>query len=178
MSVLVVGISHRSAPVAMLERLALDAEGALKLAHDAVGEEHVAEAAVIATCNRVEIYCDVTRFHGSVEAVSRLICEQSGADPEEFLAHLYVHYDDGAVAHLFQVTSGLDSMVVGEAQILGQTREALRGAQEAGTLGPLAEPALPAGAARRQAIARRDRHRPVRAVPGLRVAGAGRRPRR
>ncbi len=136
MSVLVVGISHRSAPVAVLERLALDGDGAVKLAHDAVQQDHVSEAAVIATCNRVEIYCDVTRFHGSVEVVSRLLCEQSGADPEEFLAHLYVHYDDGAVAHLFQVTSGLDSMVVGEAQILGQTRDGLRAAQEAGTVGP------------------------------------------
>ena len=136
MSVLVVGISHKSAPVAVLERLALDGEGAAKLAHDVLGQDHVSESTVLATCNRVEIYSDVTRFHGSVEAVSRLLCEHAGEDPEEFLPHLYVHYDDGAVAHLFNVTSGLDSMVVGESQILGQAREALRAGQEGGTVGP------------------------------------------
>lgn len=136
MSVLVVGISHKSAPVAVLERLALDAEGAAKLAHDVLDQDHVSESTVLATCNRVEIYSDVTRFHGSVEAVSRLLCEHAGEDPEEFLPHLYVHYDDGAVAHLFNVASGLDSMVVGESQILGQAREALRAGQEGGTVGP------------------------------------------
>ncbi|MEP6815752.1 MAG: glutamyl-tRNA reductase [Marmoricola sp.] len=136
MSVLVVGISHKSAPVAVLERLALDAEAAAKLAHDVLDQDHVSESTVLATCNRVEIYSDVTRFHGSVEAVSRLLCAHSGEDPEEFLPHLYVHYDDGAVAHLFNVASGLDSMVVGESQILGQAREALRAGQEGGTVGP------------------------------------------
>ena len=136
MSVLVVGISHKSAPVAILERLALEPEAATKLARDVVDQEHVSEATVLATCNRVEIYSDVTRFHGSVEAVSRLLCEHAGEDPEEFLPHLYVHYDDGAVSHLFHVASGLDSMVVGESQILGQAREALRVGQEQGTVGP------------------------------------------
>ncbi len=136
MSVLVVGISHKSAPVAVLERLALDPEGASKLSRDVVDQDHVSEATVLATCNRVEIYSDVTRFHGSVEAVSRLLCEHAGEDPEDFLPHLYVHYDDGAVSHLFHVASGLDSMVVGESQILGQAREALRVGQELGTVGP------------------------------------------
>ncbi len=136
MSVLVVGISHKSAPVAVLERFALDPEGASKLARDAVDQDHVSEATVLATCNRVEIYSDVTRFHGSVESVSRLLCEHAGQDPEDFLPHLYVHYDDGAVSHLFHVASGLDSMVVGESQILGQAREALRVGQENGTVGP------------------------------------------
>jgi glutamyl-tRNA reductase len=94
---------------------------------------------VLATCNRVEIYAEVDRFHGSVEAVSRLMCElaeRAGGAPEEVLPHLYVHYDDGAVSHLFHVVSGLDSMVVGEGQILGQVREGLRVGQEAGTIGP------------------------------------------
>ncbi|RLV50490.1 glutamyl-tRNA reductase [Nocardioides mangrovicus] len=135
MSVLIVGISHRSAPVAVLERLALDADAAAKLAHDVQDQEHVSEATVLATCNRVEIYADVTRFHGSVEAVSRLLCERAGGETEEFVPHLYVHYDDGAVAHLFNVASGLDSMVVGESQVLGQVRDALRSGQEGGTLG-------------------------------------------
>jgi glutamyl-tRNA reductase len=136
MSVLVVGVSHRTAPVSVLERLTLDPAGVDKLMHAVADCEHVLEATVLATCNRVEIYADVDRFHGSVEAVSRLMCELSDEAPEDVVPHLYVHYDDGAVSHLFHVASGLDSMVVGEGQILGQAREALRVGQEAGTIGP------------------------------------------
>ena len=136
MSVLVVGISHNSAPVHLLERVALDRDGVHKLVHDAAACEHVTEATVIATCNRLEIYADVDRFHGSVEEVSRLLVDRAGQSAEAMLPHLYVHYDDGAVSHLFQVAAGLDSMAVGEGQILGQTREALRLGQELGTVGP------------------------------------------
>ena len=135
MSVLVVGISHSTAPVWLLERVALDSDGVHKLAHDAATAEHVTEATVIATCNRVEIYADVDRFHGSVEALSGLLVDRAGESTETMLPHLYVHYDDAAVAHLFQVASGLDSMAVGEGQILGQAREALRLGQELGTVG-------------------------------------------
>jgi glutamyl-tRNA reductase len=91
---------------------------------------------VIATCNRLEIYADVDRFHGSVEELSGLLVERAGRSTEALLPHLYVHYDDGAVSHLFQVAAGLDSMAVGEAQILGQTRDALARGQEGGTVGP------------------------------------------
>ena len=91
---------------------------------------------MLSTCNRIEIYTDVDRFHGSVESISRLLGELAGQSPDDVLAHLYVHYDDGAVSHLFHVAAGLDSMVVGESQILGQTREALRVGQEHGTVGP------------------------------------------
>ena len=136
MSVLVVGISHRSAPVSVLERVAVDGEGAAKLLRDVAAGEHVTEAAVIATCNRLEVYADVDRFHGSVEELSGLLVERAGRATEDLLPHLYVHYDDGAVSHLFQVAAGLDSMAVGEGQILGQTREALARGQEAGTVGP------------------------------------------
>ncbi len=136
MSVLVVGVSHNSAPVALLEQVAPDAEAVPKLVQDVAACEHVTEATVIATCNRVEIYADVDRFHGSVEELSRLLVERSGRTTEDMLPHLYVHYDDGAVSHLFQVASGLDSMAVGEGQILGQTRDALGLGQELGTVGP------------------------------------------
>ncbi|RZI90062.1 MAG: glutamyl-tRNA reductase, partial [Microbacterium sp.] len=136
MSVLVVGISHNSAPVAILEKVARDSEGTGKLIRDVADNEHVAEATVLSTCNRIEVYAEVDRFHGSVEAISRLLLETAGGVPEEFVPHLYVHYDDGAVSHLFHVASGLDSMVVGESQILGQAREALRLGQESGTVGP------------------------------------------
>jgi glutamyl-tRNA reductase len=136
MSVLVVGISHKSAPVAVLERLALDRDGVNKLLGDVVASDHVGEAIVVATCNRLEIYTEVDRFHGSVEEVSRLLVERAGETTAGILPHLYIHYDDGAVSHLFHVAAGLDSMAVGEGQILGQTREALRRGQAQGTVGP------------------------------------------
>ncbi|MEX0426227.1 glutamyl-tRNA reductase [Nocardioides sp. DS6] len=136
MSVLVVGISHNSAPVSMLEAASVDAEGLQKLVTDVAHAEHVTEAAVIATCNRLEIYTEVERFHGSVEELSRKIIERAGESVDTMLPHLYVHYDDGAVSHLFQVAAGLDSMAVGEGQILGQTRAALQLGQELGTVGP------------------------------------------
>ncbi|MDT0200641.1 glutamyl-tRNA reductase [Nocardioides sp. AE5] len=138
MSILVVGISHRTASVDVLEQLTLDHNGVEKLIADVAACEHVTEATVIATCNRLEIYAEVERFHGSVEELSRLLCERGAPvrPTEELLPNLYVHYGDGAVSHLFHVASGLDSMVVGEGQILGQTRDALRQGQEAGTVGP------------------------------------------
>ncbi len=136
MSILVVGVSHKTAPVELLETLALDPEGVQKLIADVASSEHVTEAAVIATCNRLEIYANVDRFHGSVEELSGLLVDRAARPTHQLLPHLYVHYDDGAVSHLFAVASGLDSMAVGEGQILGQTREALRGGQELGTVGP------------------------------------------
>lgn len=136
MSVLVVGISHKSAPVELLERLALDADGTVKLIAEVMAGAHVSEATAIATCNRLEVYAEVDRFHGSVEDLSGLLVARAEKTTEALLPHLYVHYDEGAVSHLFQVAAGLDSMVVGEGQILGQTREALRIGQEHGTVGP------------------------------------------
>ncbi|BBH17829.1 glutamyl-tRNA reductase [Nocardioides baekrokdamisoli] len=136
MSVLVVGMSHNSAPVALLETVALSADDVRKLAADVVHTDHVTEATVIATCNRVEIYAEVDRFHGSVEDVSRLLVERANSSIDSMLPHIYVHYDDAAVSHLFRVAAGLDSMAVGEAQILGQTRHALQVGQEQGTVGP------------------------------------------
>ncbi|TIC80118.1 glutamyl-tRNA reductase [Nocardioides sp. GY 10127] len=137
MSVLVVGISHNTAPVSLLERVAASDPGAVSaLVKQAADCAHVTEAAIISTCNRLELYADVDRFHGSVEELSSLLVERAGERTETMLPHLYVHYDDGAVSHLFQVAAGLDSMAVGEGQILGQTREALRVGQELGTVGP------------------------------------------
>jgi glutamyl-tRNA reductase len=136
MTVLVVGISHRSAPIPLLEKLAVDTDGATKLIEDVLANAHVSEATVVATCNRMEIYAAVDRFHGSVEDLSQRLLAPAQANVEDLLPHLYIHYDDGAVSHLFQVAAGLDSMAVGEAQILGQTRDALGLGQELGSVGP------------------------------------------
>jgi glutamyl-tRNA reductase len=137
MTALVVGISHRSAPISLLERVAVDDDGATKLIEDVLANPHVSEATVLATCNRLEIYAAVDRFHGSVEDISQRLLQPIGESVESLTPHLYVHYDDGAVSHLFRVAAGLDSMAVGEAQILGQTRDALRLGQEVGSVGPV-----------------------------------------
>lgn len=135
MSVLVVGMSHRTAPIDLLERAALDTEGAVKLGHQVLDAPAVSESVVVSTCNRVEIYVETDRFHGSVEEVSRLLAERTGLDLAELARHVYVHYDDAAVAHLFGVAAGLDSMILGESQILGQVRDALSAAQAESTVG-------------------------------------------
>lgn len=135
MSVLVVGMSHKSAPIELLERVSLDIDAATKLSHLALEAPSVTESAVISTCNRVEIYVETDRFHGAVEEVSRLLAEHAHLDRDELVSNVYVHYDDAAVAHLFAVASGLDSMVIGESQILGQVRDALIGGQSEGTVG-------------------------------------------
>ncbi|MEU3194187.1 glutamyl-tRNA reductase [Streptomyces sp. NPDC006992] len=137
MSLLVVGLSHRSAPVSVLERAALAPQARGKLLQDTVGAEPAAEAAVLSTCNRIELYADVDRFHAGVAELSTLLAQHSGVDLEELTPYLYVHYEDRAVHHLFSVACGLDSMVVGEGQILGQIKDALAVAQEQHTAGRL-----------------------------------------
>ncbi|WP_282796107.1 glutamyl-tRNA reductase [Streptomyces sp. CC224B] len=137
MSLLVVGLSHRSAPVSVLERAALTAEAQAELLHDTVAAEPAAEAAVLATCNRIELYADVDKFHAGVAELSTLLARHSGVGLEELTPHLYVHYEDRAVHHLFSVACGLDSMVVGEGQILGQIKDSLARAQVLHTAGRL-----------------------------------------
>ncbi|MGW3206639.1 glutamyl-tRNA reductase [Streptomyces sp. NPDC001135] len=137
MSLLVVGLSHRSAPVSVLERAALSTDAQTKLLQDTVAAEPATEAAVLATCNRIELYADVDKFHAGVAELSTLLAQHSGVGLEELTPYLYVHYEDRAVHHLFSVACGLDSMVVGEGQILGQIKDSLARAQELHTAGKL-----------------------------------------
>lgn len=135
MSVLVVGLSHRGAALATLERVALAGDALEKLLHDVARSDDVAGALVLSTCNRVEIYAEVGKFHGAVAAICELLSRHSHVPPAELTPCLYVHYEDRAVQHLLAVACGLDSMVIGESQILGQLRQALHFAREQGTLG-------------------------------------------
>ena len=135
MSVLVVGLSHKSAPVATLELAALSGDELAKLVHDVARAEPVAEAFVVSTCNRVEVYADVDRFHAGVTVICELLGRHCGVAPADLTQHLYVHYEERAVNHLLAVTCGLDSMVVGEGQILGQIRAAVKLGDELGTVG-------------------------------------------
>jgi glutamyl-tRNA reductase len=134
-SLLAVGLSHRSTPVELLERVALDKDQLTKLVHDLVRAEHISEALVLATCNRLEVHADVTKFHGGVKEIGEAIAAHTGVELEVLTDHLYVHYEDRAVQHVFEVAAGLDSMVLGEQQILGQLRSALNLAREESTIG-------------------------------------------
>jgi glutamyl-tRNA reductase len=134
-SVVVLGLSHRSAPMALLEAVALDPARAATLASVVSGGENVSEAVVLATCNRVEIYAVAATFHGAVTEISEGLAAVSGVPLAVLREHLYVHYQDRAITHVFSVACGLDSMAVGEGQILGQLRVALRQAQKRGQAG-------------------------------------------
>lgn len=135
MSVLVVGLSHHTAPVELLGRVAIGEDDVPKALYELQQGSSVAESLVLSTCNRVEAYAHVTRFHGGVQEVSDLLARLSGVPLDQLSDHLYVHYEERAVQHLFSVASGLDSMVVGEGQILGQVRSAFKTAQDEGTTG-------------------------------------------
>jgi glutamyl-tRNA reductase len=136
-NLLSVGASYRTAGVGTLERLTIaDTEIAATLQR-LIAQPYVAEAVVLSTCNRVEVYAAVTGFHGGLSNVCDVLAEQSGISANELAAHLYVHFDEAAVKHSFRVAAGLDSMVVGEAQVLGQLRDAYHAATEADTAGRL-----------------------------------------
>ena len=149
MSVLLVGMSHRSAPVALLERLSMDANVQHGAATALIKQPSLSEAMIISTCNRLEVYTVTNAFHSGVEDVMRVLGEVSGVDVADLRRYLYVRYSDAAAEHIFTVASGLDSMVVGEQQIIGQVRTAYVDAAERGTVGPnlhsLAQAALRTG---------------------------------
>ena len=157
MSLLVIGLSHHTAPLALLESLSESPDRVADIATAVLASATASEAVVLATCNRLEVYAEVPAFHPAVAAVGEALAIAAGTrreglptpvavaptDPVDELAtrvegiadHLYVRYDDGAVAHAFTVACGLDSMAVGESQILGQMRDALAAAQQAGRAG-------------------------------------------
>ncbi|QYN35283.1 glutamyl-tRNA reductase [Pseudonocardia sp. DSM 110487] len=135
MSVLVVGLSHRSAPVQVLERAAVGATEVPKLLEELLRGQHVSEAVLLSTCNRIEVIAVVDAFHGGLADVSAVLAQHAGMSLTELTEHVFVHYAGSAVQHLFAVAAGLDSMVVGEAQILGQLRTAYATADETGTVG-------------------------------------------
>ena len=137
MNLLSVGASYRTADVSTLERLTIAEDTVPAVLQKLVSQPYVGEAVVLSTCNRVEIFAAVSGFHGGLSDVCNVLAEASGIPAAELAGHLYVNYDEAAVRHSFRVSAGLDSMVVGEAQILGQLRDAYHAATEADTAGRL-----------------------------------------
>jgi glutamyl-tRNA reductase len=136
-SLVVVGLNHRTAAVDLLERMTVPPSGLPKALHALVEREHLAEVVLLSTCNRTEVYARTTRFHDGVDDVRHFLAESSGVDPDSLAEQLYTYHDDAAVAHLFGVAAGLDSMIIGEGEILGQVREAWQLAERESTTGPL-----------------------------------------
>ena len=135
MPLVVVGLNHKTAPIELLERLAIAEEEVPKALDALLSYEHVIEGAVLSTCNRIEVLALVSRFHGGAQDVRNFLAEFRHVAPEEFTDHIYTYHDDGALRHLFRVAAGIDSMVVGESEILGQVRRAYARAAEAGAAG-------------------------------------------
>jgi len=132
-SIVVVGANHRSAPLDLLERMAVSGERLPKLLHSLDGADDLSEVVVLATCNRTEVYLVAERFHGAYSQVRDFFSDLTFQAPDVFTDHLYVHYDEAAVRHVFEVAAGLDSAVPGEHEILGQVRTAWDIARAEGT---------------------------------------------
>jgi glutamyl-tRNA reductase len=133
MSIVVLGVNHKSAPLDVIERVTISDESLPKSLHGLVSRDHVRETVVLSTCNRTEVYVVAEKFHGAFADVSDFFCEISGLTVEELQPHFYSQHDDAAVSHLFEVASGLDSAVLGETEILGQVRDAWEKARSEST---------------------------------------------
>lgn len=133
MSVLALGVSHHGADLALLERLAVPADEHRKTLADLLALEHVLEAAILSTCNRVELYVHVSRFHPGLDEVTDWFADRAGDRRDDVIDACEVTFDETAAAHLFAVASGIESMVVGERQIALQVKQAMEDAREEGT---------------------------------------------
>jgi glutamyl-tRNA reductase len=146
---LLFGVSHRSAPVPVLEQLSIDESDQVKIVDRVLQSPLVTEAMVLSTCNRVEVYAVVDAFHGGLAVIGQVLSEYSGMSMGDLTKYAYVRYSEAAVEHLFAVASGLDSAVVGEQQVLGQVRRAYATAETNRTVGrvlhELAQRALSVG---------------------------------
>ncbi|HYF46813.1 MAG TPA: glutamyl-tRNA reductase [Acidimicrobiales bacterium] len=136
MSVVVIGLNHKTVPLDLLERMTVDDATLPKALADLLGRDHVSEAVVLSTCNRTEVYASVERFHGAYADIREFLSGLAFLPPEAFGDHLYAHYDEAAAQHLFAVAAGLDSAVLGESEILGQVRTAWERARDEKATGP------------------------------------------
>lgn len=133
MSIVVIGINHRTSPVELLEKLTIADAAMPKALHSLSVRDDIREAVVLSTCNRTEVYAVVERFHGAYSDIRDFLCETSGLPADEITPHLYSQHDDEAIFHLFEVTAGLDSAVLGETEVVGQVRNAWETAMTEGS---------------------------------------------
>ncbi len=137
MTVVAIGLNHASAPADVLQEVSLPADTLPKALTELAASPVVTEAVVVSTCNRVEFYVHAERFHDGFRDVRSALSLLAGVAPERFDEHLYVHYHDDAARHLFEVAAGLDSVILGEHEILGQIARSWELAREEGSTGPV-----------------------------------------
>ena len=149
MSIVAIGCNHRSTPLSILERMTIAPDDIPKALADLGSADHLSEVVVLSTCNRVEIYAYAEKFHGGYQDIREFFGRHAGLAPEDVNDHLYALHATEAIRHLFSVTAGLDSAVIGEHEILGQVRTAWERSAEHGivgsTLGPLFRHAVETG---------------------------------
>lgn len=136
MNILVVGLNYRTAPVEVRERFSVSDQVLAGALERLAGSDHLLETVLVSTCNRTEVYAVADEADSAREEIMDFLADASGIGREAFLPYLYIYGDDMAVRHLFRVICGLDSMILGETQILGQVRDAFLHAQELGVTGP------------------------------------------
>ena len=134
---MILGLSHQSAPLELLEKSIIASEDLPKKLTDLSQRDHISEAVVISTCNRTEIYVVGEKFHAAYAEVRDFLADSAFVAPEDISDYLYVHYDEDAVKHLFSVTSGLDSAVLGESEIQGQVKTAWETSRVEKSSGPV-----------------------------------------
>jgi len=141
MSIITLGLNHKTAPVEIRERLAFSPESLPHAVKSLSSLENIHEAAILSTCNRTELYCSVTDqqelTQQAIEQVSQWLGQFHGLEPADINDHLYAHKHEASIRHALQVACGLDSLVLGEPQILGQMKQAYAQANEQGTIGSL-----------------------------------------
>src|SRR6476659_9259753 len=132
MSIVVIGVNHRTGPLSVLERLTIAPADVAKAVVGLAARDNLREVAVLSTCNRTEVYAVAERFHGAYADIRDFMCELGSLRPDELHPHLYSEHDDAAARHLFEVAAGLESAVLGESEILGQVRSAWQVARDEG----------------------------------------------
>ena len=137
MSVVVIGLQHTQAPLPLLEAAAVSDADLHKMLSALSHRRNVEESIVLSTCLRTEVYAVVDRFHDAVAEIYDVLAAHSHRSVEELSAHATLRFDDDVTSHLFSVTSGLESVVTGETEVVGQVRRAFERAQEEGTSGPV-----------------------------------------
>lgn len=135
MSFVVIGLNHATAPLDVLEQVTVAPDDLDKALHDLSLRPYVSEGVVLSTCNRTEVYILAERFHGAFQDVRDFLAQLSSLRPDQLNDHLYTYYDDQAIEHLFRVSAGVDSAILGEHEILGQLKRAWQAAQEYGCVG-------------------------------------------
>jgi glutamyl-tRNA reductase len=134
MSLVVIGLNHRSAPLSLIERTAVGPSELPKALADLTSRGHLGEAVVLSTCNRTEVYARATKFHPAVQEMCEFLASWAHAHPDEIVEHAYTYHDEAAVLHLFGVAAGVDSVIVGESEVLGQVRQAWTVARDEGAV--------------------------------------------